>query len=163
MELKFCGDLILREVCVPVADIAGLRCELDGMLAIMNAEQGVGLAAPQVGILQRFFIMQNPDTKELWVVINPKILELDAETKIMEEGCLSVQDDAGPVYADVSRPRSIIAEWLDETGASRNKKLDGLAARIFQHEYDHLDGKLFIDYLSSVKREQIMRKTKKKK
>jgi peptide deformylase len=180
LKMRFCGDIVLREKCAPVAcpphgegavaadtcvagEWGGLLKILDEMAVLMDAEKGVGLAAPQVGILQRFFIMHNPDTKQLCKIINPKITEFSKETKIIEEGCLSVQDSSGPVFADVERPKSIVAEWIDETGAAHAERLTGVPARIFQHEYDHLDGKLFIDYLPPVKREMVMRKIRKRK
>ena len=82
----------------------------------------------------------------------------------MEEGCLSVLGNDGlPVYANVSRPKSVTVEWTDENGDKKMAEMSGVPARIVQHETDHLDGKLFVDYLPSVKREMVMRKVKKRK
>ena len=97
-------------------------------------------------------------------MINPHILEHGSDTCTMEEGCLSVLGHDGlPVYANVTRPSSVIVEWTDESGAQKTAQMSGLPARIVQHETDHLDGKLFIDYLSPVRREMLMRKVRKRK
>jgi peptide deformylase len=165
LQMRLCGDLILREKCSPVGRITSeIRESLDEMAAIMDEWKGVGLAAPQVGILRRFLVMMNPDTKEVLKMINPSILSRSEKACVMNEGCLSVlgPDDL-PVFADVSRPESVLAEWTDENGVSRKREFSGVSARIVQHEIDHLDGILFIDYLSSTKREMVMRKVRKRK
>ena len=158
--MKLCGDLILREKCTPVADITPeLLNTMDDMVEMMKSQNGVGLAAPQVGFTQRFLVMMNPDTNEIYRMINPKILSKSDETCVMEEGCLSVLGpDNLPVYANVRRPSSVAVEWTDERGDKQTAQLAGTIARIVQHETDHLDGVLFIDYLSGVKREMVMRK-----
>ena len=165
LEMHLCGDSILREVCVPVETIDGeLQRVLFQMVRMMEEQKGVGLAAPQVGILKRFLVMLNPDTGELLKIINPKITSKSEGKIIMEEGCLSVLGpDELPVFADVARPSTVEAEWTDENGKTRTAEFSGAAARIIQHETDHLDGVLFVDYLSSVKREMVMRKVKKRK
>ena len=160
LQMKLCGDLVLREKCTPVTDITpGLLNTMDEMIKMMSEQNGVGLAAPQVGITQRFLVMMNPDTNEIYKMINPKILSRSDETVVMEEGCLSVlgSDDL-PVYSNVRRPESVDVEWMDENGKILRAKMSGTPARIVQHETDHLDGVLFIDYLSGVKREMLMRK-----
>lgn len=158
--MKLCGDLILREKCTPVADITPeLLNTMDDMVEMMKSQNGVGLAAPQVGFTQRFLVMMNPDTNEIYRMINPKILSKSDETCVMEEGCLSVLGpDNLPVYANVRRPSSVTVEWTNEHGDKQIAQLAGTIARIVQHETDHLDGVLFIDYLSGVKREMVMRK-----
>lgn len=158
--MKLCGDLVLREKCTPVVDITSeLLNIMDEMVNMMKQQNGVGLAAPQVGFTQRFLVMMNPDTNEIYRMINPKIVSKSDETCIMEEGCLSVLGADGlPVYSNVSRPKSVEIEWMDENGKKHTAKMDGTIARIVQHETDHLDGVLFIDYLSGVKREMLMRK-----
>ena len=103
--------------------------------------------------------MMDPDTNKIYKMINPCILSKSDETVVMEEGCLSVlgADDL-PVYANVKRPKSVMVEWMDEHGDKLQAEMSGTPARIVQHETDHLDGILFIDYLSGVKREMLMRK-----
>ncbi|MDR2412979.1 MAG: peptide deformylase [Rickettsiales bacterium] len=165
LQIKLCGDLILREKCAQVSEITSeIQNILDKMVEIMNNQNGVGLAAPQVGILQRFLVMMNPDTKEIFKMINPRIMSRGEKTCVMEEGCLSVVDsDNMPVYANVSRPETVEVEWADDSGRENRAKMSGLAARIVQHEIDHLDGILFIDYLSPLRREMLMRKVRKRK
>ena len=160
LQMKLCGDLILREKCTPVVDITPeLLGTMDEMVKMMQTQNGVGLAAPQVGITQRFLVMMDPDTNEIYRMINPKILTHSDETCVMEEGCLSVLGaDGMPVYSNVRRPVSVDVEWTNEDGKVLNAKMSGVPARIVQHETDHLDGVLFIDYLSGVKREMLMRK-----
>ena len=129
------------------------------MVKMMESQNGVGLAAPQVGITQRFLVMMNPETNEIYRMINPKIVSKSTETCLMEEGCLSVLGaDNLPVYAHVRRPSSVTVEWTDENGDKKMAEMAGTIARIVQHETDHLDGVLFVDYLSGMKREMLMRK-----
>ena len=160
LQMKLCGDLVLREKCAPVSDITPeLLNTMDEMVKMMESQNGVGLAAPQVGITQRFLVMMNPDTNETYRMINPKIVSKSDETCLMEEGCLSVLGADGlPVYAHVRRPKSVTVEWTNEHGDKQVSEMAGTIARIVQHETDHLDGVLFIDYLSGVKREMLMRK-----
>ena len=160
LQMKLCGDLILREKCAPVSDITPeLIHTMDEMVKMMESQNGVGLAAPQVGITQRFLVMMDPETNEIYRMINPKITSKSEKTCLMEEGCLSVLGADGlPVYAHVRRPESVDVEWTNEHGEKLTAKLAGTIARIVQHETDHLDGVLFIDYLSGVKREMLMRK-----
>ena len=153
LQMKLCGDLVLREKCAPVTEIT------PDVL-----DNGVGLAAPQVGQLKRFLVMMDPDTETVFKMINPKIITRSADLCTMEEGCLSVLGpDNLPVYANVTRPQSVDVEWTDENGKPMAAHMSGLPARIVQHETDHLDGILFIDYLSPVRREMVMRKVRKHK
>ncbi len=163
LQMKLCGDLVLRTKCDAVESVTPeLLKNLDEMVRIMREQNGVGLAAPQVGILSRFLVMMDPDTENIYRMINPKIITYSDSTCTMEEGCLSVLGNDGvPVFANVSRPESVIVEWTDETGEQKMAEMSGTPARIVQHETDHLDGKLFIDYLSPVRREMLMRKVKK--
>lgn len=160
LQMKLCGDLVLREKCIPVSDITPeLLKTMDEMVKMMADQNGVGLAAPQVGITQRFLVMMDPDTNQIYRMINPIILSRSTETCVMEEGCLSVLGPDGlPVYSNVRRPESVEVEWTNESGDKLRAKMSGVPARIVQHETDHLDGVLFIDYLSGVKREMLMRK-----
>ncbi len=160
LQMKLCGDLVLREKCAPVVNITpDLLNTMDEMVKMMSAQNGVGLAAPQVGITQRFLVMMDPDTQIVYKMINPTIVSKSEDTVVMEEGCLSVLGPDGlPVYSNVRRPASVDVEWTNEKGEKLSAKMSGVPARIVQHEADHLDGVLFIDYLSGVKREMLMRK-----
>ena len=165
LQMKLCGDLILREKCLPVDDITNeILQNMDDMVKMMTKQNGVGLAAPQVGITKRFLVMMNPETNEVFKMINPNIISRSEKNVVIEEGCLSVlgPDDL-PVYADVARPESVVVEWTDTDGKHQTAEMSGLMARIVQHETDHLDGILFIDYLSPVKREMVMRKVRRHK
>ncbi|MCL1786051.1 MAG: peptide deformylase [Alphaproteobacteria bacterium] len=163
LEMKLCGDPILRDVAAPVLEITDeIRAALRQMGDMMDAQNGVGLAAPQVGISSRFLVMRKPGS--LICMINPKITEKSKDTIVLEEGCLSVLGPDGiPIFVDVARPESIVVEWTDEFGDKHSQKISGIVARVVQHEIDHLDGILFIDYLSSAKREMVMNKVKKRK
>lgn len=165
LKMILCGDLTLREKCAPVDNITPqIRDTLDAMVKMMGEQNGVGLAAPQVGILSRFLVMMDPDTNTVYKMLNPKIVSRSNELCDMEEGCLSVLGpDNLPVFAHVSRPASVVVEWMDETGTSKCAQMSGVPARIVQHETDHLDGVLFIDHLSPVRREMVMRKVRRHK
>lgn len=165
LQMKLCGDLVLRTKCEPIDRITPeLLSTMAQMVEMMRAQNGVGLAAPQVGLLSRFLVMMDPDTETVYQMINPRIISRSSDVCTMEEGCLSVLGHDGlPVFANVSRPQSVVVEWTDETGAQKMAEMSGVPARIVQHETDHLDGKLFIDYLSPIRREMLMRKVKKLK
>ena len=165
LQMKLCGDLVLRTKCEPVDVITPqLLSTMDEMVSMMRNQNGVGLAAPQIGALSRFLVMMDPDSETVFRMINPEIVSYGSDTCTMEEGCLSVLGNDGlPVFANVSRPSSVVVRWTDETGADKMAEMSGLPARIVQHETDHLEGKLFIDYLSPVRREMLMRKVKKLK
>ena len=165
LQMKLCGDLVLREKCAPVDEITpDILHVMDEMVEMMREQNGVGLAAPQVNVTKRFLVMMDPDTEQVFKMINPRIVTKSEKLCTLEEGCLSVlgPDDL-PVFADVTRPESVDVEWMDENGKSLVAHMSGLPARIVQHETDHLDGILFIDYLSPVKREMVMRKARKHK
>ena len=165
LQMKLCGDLVLREKCAPVTEITPDVLDImNEMVGMMRDQNGVGLAAPQVGHLKRFLVMMDPDTETVFKMINPKIITRSADLCTMEEGCLSVLGpDNLPVYANVTRPQSVDVEWTDENGKTMAAHMSGFPARIVQHETDHLDGILFIDYLSPVRREMVMRKVRKHK
>jgi peptide deformylase len=168
LQMRLCGDLVLREKCADVADASALGDTLEEMAQMMDAQSGVGLAAPQVGIAQRFIVMKEVKNRRdagiTRKMINPRIVSRSDKTCVLEEGCLSIlgADDL-PIYAEVVRPESVVAQWTDEMGASQTKEFKGFTARIFQHELDHLDGILFTDHLPPVKREMVMRKVRKRK
>ncbi|MDR1071296.1 MAG: peptide deformylase [Rickettsiales bacterium] len=164
-KLRFVGDAVLREKASPVAEVNGeIRALLDKMEKIMREENGAGLAAPQVGILLRMLVFVDVESRgAAYKIINPKILSKSETLAAIEEGCLSIQGPNGPVFAVVERPETVLVEWTDENGGTRRQEFGGYASRAIQHEMDHLDGILFIDYLSSAKREMVMRKVKKRK
>ena len=165
LQMKLCGDLVLRQKCAPISEITPeLLTVMNEMVSMMDAQNGVGLAAPQVGILSRFLVMMDPDTKTVYRMINPQITSYSDEKCTMEEGCLSVLGaDNLPVFSNVSRPESVTVEWTNENGERIGAQMSGLPARIVQHETDHLDGVLFIDHLSPVRREMVMRKVRRRK
>ena len=165
LQMKLCGDLVLRQKCTPVADITPqLLSAMDEMVEMMRQQNGVGLAAPQVGFLSRFLVMMDPDTETVYRMINPQIVSYSDDVCTMEEGCLSVLGSDGlPIYATVTRPQSVTVKWTDENGDEKMAQMSGYPGRIVQHETDHLDGKLFVDHLSPVRREMVMRKVKKRK
>ncbi|MDR1206824.1 MAG: peptide deformylase [Rickettsiales bacterium] len=173
LQMYLCFDPVLREVAEPVVEIDDyIRDALDQMTVMMDEQNGVGLAAPQVGISKRFLVMRDvqgprksgaPSNAPVLKMINPVITAKSSEIIVREEGCLSVLGPDGPVFADVERPDAVTIEWIDETGAQHARDFIGIPARIAQHEIDHLDGVLFIDYLSSAKREMVMNKVRKRK
>jgi peptide deformylase len=156
-------DPRLKKVCDPVSGITDdLRSLAADMLATMYDAPGIGLAAPQVGVTKRLIVMdciKAPDTPRPLILFNPEILWTSSELSTYEEGCLSIPEQ----YADVERPDRATVRWLDQTGATCEETFDGLWATCVQHEIDHLNGKLFIDYLGLMKRQMITRKMEKLK
>lgn len=157
-------DPRLKKVCVAVPDLSDdLRVLADDMLETMYAAPGIGLAAPQIGILQRLIVLdcvkeEDGEPRPL-VMFNPEIISASDETNVYEEGCLSIPDQ----YAEVTRPKVVEVEWMDRDGNAQRETFDGLWATCVQHEIDHLNGKLFIDYLKPLKRQMITRKMQKLK
>ncbi len=151
-------DPRLKQQSSPVKQVdASVRCLVDDMLETMYAAPGIGLAAPQVGVKQRVIVMDLSEQRDQpLVLINPEIVAASGEAE-REEGCLSV-----PGYFDiVTRPETITVSALDRDGQPFELETDGLLSVCIQHEIDHLDGKLFVDYLSSLKRQRIRRKLEK--
>jgi peptide deformylase len=156
-------DPILRQISSPVEAITPeVQTLIDDMFETMYAAPGIGLAAIQVGVAKRILVidLQDPEEEDGEPVrnpmtfINPEILS-SAETIVpYQEGCLSVPDQ----YAEVERPDAIRARWLDRDGKVHEEALDGLLATCLQHEMDHLEGILFIDHLSRLKRDIILKK-----
>ena len=126
------------------------------MINLMKLSNGIGLAAQQVGLLKRVFVMRTRDGREFGV-FNPVILEVNNEKELGEEGCLSFPD----VWLKVERSKSLIAKYLDNTGQERIIQLEGLDARCFLHELDHLDGICFTDGLSPLKLAMAIKKQRK--
>jgi len=139
-----------------------IRQLMDDMIETMYAAPGIGLAAPQIGVSQRvivFDIGKSEEDRQPVRMANPEIVWVSDEDNTYEEGCLSVPEH----YADVVRPAAIRVRYLDEQNEIREMEADGLTATVLQHEMDHLDGVLFIDHLSSLKRNMILRKLLKTK
>jgi peptide deformylase len=151
----------LRRVSEPVANIDREVLALaDDMLETMYDAPGIGLAAIQIGVPKRIVVMdlaRKDDPKDPMVFINPEIISASEERSVYEEGCLSIPE----YYEEVERPASVTIRYLDRTGKSVERDVDGLFATCIQHEIDHLDGKLFIDYLSKLKRDRVMKKFQK--
>ncbi|NNM78687.1 peptide deformylase [Sphingomonas sp. ID1715] len=156
-------DPRLRTVSERVETIDGaLQTLIDDMFETMYAAPGIGLAAIQVGVPKRLLVIdlqeqEDADGKPIRdprVFINPEILEESEEVQLYNEGCLSVPDQ----YAEVERPARIRARWQDREGKVHEEQLDGLLGICLQHEMDHLEGILFIDHLSRLKREMVLKK-----
>lgn len=141
----------LREQCDPVypGDISAET--MSSLVEAMYSGSGVGLAAPQVGINKTLFVMDQTAGERsgfLEIVINPEILEVSDEMQVFIEGCLSLPG----VFEDVERHRKISVQYINASGKQVSRVLEGFSATVFQHEFDHLRGKLFIDRISSLKR-----------
>ncbi|NNE79977.1 MAG: peptide deformylase [Silicimonas sp.] len=157
-------DPRLKTVADPVATIDdGLKRLADDMLETMYAAPGIGLAAPQIGVMQRMLVMdcvkEEGAAPRPMVLLNPEVTWSSEACNVYEEGCLSVPDQ----YADVERPAEVEVTWTSLEGAEQSERFDGLWATCVQHEIDHLNGKLFIDYLKPLKRQMITRKMQKLK
>lgn len=156
-------DPRLRTKAVPVDPAqlvaADFQRLLDDMFETMYAAPGIGLAASQVDVHQRFMVIDVSEEKNApQVFVNPEIVSRDGE-QVYQEGCLSVPG----IYADVTRANRITVRYLDRDGQPRELDTDGLLAVCIQHEMDHLDGKLFVDYLSPLKREMVRKKLAKQR
>jgi len=156
-------DPRLKKLCDPVADITSDLGKLaEDMLETMYDAPGVGLAAPQIGIMKRLIVLdceKGPAPARPLVMINPEVTWGSEDLSTYEEGCLSIPDQ----YADVSRPAQVRVRWTGLDGRAQEEQFDGLWATCVQHEIDHLNGKLFIDYLGPLKRQMITRKMEKLK
>ena len=160
-------DPRLKKRCTPVTEVdAKIGNLADDMLDTMYAAPGIGLAAPQVGVDARLLVMdcaaredEDDTAQDPRVLINPEVTWTSDELNVYEEGCLSIPE----IFADVTRPKVVRVAFTDQSGTAQEEEFDGLWATCVQHEIDHLEGKLFIDYLSSVKRTMITNKMKKLK
>ena len=161
-------DPRLRSISTPVDTIDdNLRRLIDDMLDTMYDAPGIGLAAIQVGVPKRVLVidLQEPESdeegappvKKPLVFINPEILGGSEDLSVYNEGCLSVPDQ----YAEIERPASIRASWMDLDGRIHEEQIDGMLATCLQHEMDHLEGVLFIDHLSRLKRDMLLKKLSK--
>jgi peptide deformylase len=161
-------DPRLRQISSPVETVDdGVRKLVADMFETMYAAPGIGLAAIQVGVPKRILVidLQEPEeeggepVKKPLVFINPEILDHSERDVPYSEGCLSIPDQ----YAEVDRPDLIRARWLDEQGVAHEEEIDGLLAVCLQHEMDHLNGILFIDHLSRLKRDMVLKKLAKQR
>ena len=159
-------DPRLRVISTPVAGVDDdLRGLIDDMFETMYDAPGIGLAAVQVGVPKRLLVIDLQDREDdagepvrnPRVFINPELFEPSDEQNVYNEGCLSVPDQ----YAEVERPARVHARWLDRDGIPHEEAIEGLLATCLQHEMDHLDGILFIDHLSRLKREMVLKKLEK--
>ena len=151
-------DPRLKKKSAPVAGVDdSIRQLMDDMLETMYAAPGIGLAAPQVGVLKRVIVLdidrEEVKTGPLFMA-NPEIIEASDDDVTYEEGCLSVPEH----YSDVARPATVTVRYLDRDGKKQELACEGLLATCVQHEIDHLDGILFIDHISALKRNMILRK-----
>ncbi len=151
-QIRQYGDPVLRMRAPEVSEFDDeLRRVTERMIALMHEAAGVGLAATQVGVLRRVFVFHDED--EDHVLVNPVIAQSGKATAVDEEGCLSL----GPVRVDVERPLEVTIEGRDASGEPVSYSLEGLAARVVQHELDHLDGKLIIDRTDPESRREALR------
>ena len=152
LQLHLLGSPLLRQhsEIVPSVD-EDVRRLIGDMFETMDAAKGIGLAANQVGVARRVAVVDVDDDR--FVMVNPRIVETEGRASA-EEGCLSIPE----IYADVTRPDRVVVEALDAEGQLYRKEATGLKARAIQHEIDHLDGILFLDHLSLVRRQMLLAK-----
>ncbi len=159
-------DLRLKKVCQEIKNINSEIISLsEDLLETMYKSSGIGLAAPQIGVLKRIFVMDcgvEEEKKDPYIFINPEIVWVSDEQNLHEEGCLSIPE----IYVEIERPEKVKINFQDIKGNNKLKLFEGISATCVQHEIDHLNGKLSIDYLGPIKRNLItnkMKKLKKKK
>lgn len=152
---------VLKTKCKPVDAVTPELAKLmDDMLETMYDAPGIGLAAPQVGVSKRILVIdvaRDDETPRPLKMANPEIIWQSDDLAVYEEGCLSFPEQ----YAEVQRPARVKVRFLDETNTQRELEADGLLATCIQHEMDHLEGIVFVDHLSTLKRSMILRKMKK--
>jgi peptide deformylase len=163
LPILIAPDPVLETVSTPVDTVTDeVRQQLDDMLETMYAAPGIGLAAIQVGIPKRMLVIdvaRDGEDKQPLYIINPEITWVSDEDQLYEEGCLSLPEH----YAEVERPAEVKVSYLDRNGEKQELHADGLLAVCLQHEMDHLEGILFVDHLSALKRNMILRKLLKQK
>ena len=155
-------DSRLKKKAVNIENIDDALINLaEDMMETMYDAPGIGLAAPQVGILERLIVMDCAKKEDAdadpFIMVNPIITTSSEEKNVYEEGCLSIPEH----FAEITRPELIQVEWVDLEGKQHTQEFDGLKSTCVQHEIDHLNGKLFIDYLGPMKRQLITRKMQK--
>ena len=160
-KLLYPPDPILKKKCQPLAQVDDHhRALIKEMYEVMYDANGVGLAAPQVGLDMRIFIVDaaaREEEKTPLTMINPKIISIEENLVPYEEGCLSFPEH----FAEIERPDKLSIEYIDENNQKQILNTEGFTSRIIQHELDHLNGILFVDHLSRLKRDVIIRKMKK--
>ena len=160
LDIRVLGDPILRQETKVVGAVTDeLRRLIDDMFETMHAAKGIGLAAPQIGRMERVAVVDVEGGKQPIALVNPEIVAATPGTGKSEEGCLSIPD----VFGDVERPSGVVVRALDRDGRPIEIEATELLARCMQHEIDHLHGKLFIDYLSVLKRRSALAKWSKQK
>ncbi|MBY5333936.1 peptide deformylase [Rhizobium leguminosarum] len=151
-------DPVLRQLSKPIERVdSDLQRLADDMLETMYDAPGIGLAAIQIGVPRRMLVIdiaREGEEKQPQVFINPEIVKSSDERSVYEEGCLSIPD----YYAEVERPATVSVKYLDRNGKEQTVEADGLLATCLQHEIDHLNGVLFIDHISRLKREMVIKK-----
>ena len=156
-------DPILRKKSIPLEQVDdSVKKLMDDMLATMYQAPGIGLAAIQVGILKRIVVIdisKEKEKKDPLFLVNPQIINRSKETSIYEEGCLSLPGQ----FAEIERPSDCLIKYVDYNGKEKELQASGLLATCIQHEVDHLNGILFIDYLSKLKKDMIIKKLIKNK
>jgi peptide deformylase len=158
LKLHLLGSPVLRQRAAPVETVDdGVRRLVDDLFETMYAAKGVGLAANQVGVARRVAVVDvGHETAQPLVLINPRVVRHAEGTDVAEEGCLSIPE----VFGDVERPTAVVLEAVDRDGQPYRLETEGYQARAIQHEIDHLDGVLFLDHLSAVKRGLLLSKWK---
>ena len=156
LNIEFLGSEVLRLPAAEVAEVDDdLRALIGEMYETMYAAEGIGLAAPQVGVSRRVLVVDLHDEEHpRFALVNPRVVESSRTTEKGDEGCLSIPG----VSALVERPARVVVEALNEQGEPVRIEADGLLGRCLQHEIDHLDGILFIDRLSPLKRDMVLKK-----
>ena len=155
-------DARLKKKSVQVESINDALIKLaEDMMETMYDAPGIGLAAPQIGVLERLIVMdcakKEDEEPDPIIMVNPLITASSEEKSVYEEGCLSIPDH----FAEVTRPELVQVQWVDLDGKQHSEEFGGLKSTCIQHEIDHLNGKLFIDYLGPMKRQLITRKMQK--
>jgi len=151
LKIRLFGDPCLREKSKPLKEVGPVeRMLIAAMFETVHAYKGIGLAAPQVGINDQIFVIDTGD--HVMAVINPKILKATGSDE-MEEGCLSIPN----LQVKVKRAKAVEVEFINEENRAVRAKLSGLVAKVFQHESDHLQGKMIIDYLSQAEQKKALK------
>ena len=155
-------DARLKKKSVEVENITDALIKLaEDMMETMYDAPGIGLAAPQIGVLERLVVMdcakKEDEEPDPIIMVNPTIIASSEENSVYEEGCLSIPEH----FAEITRPELVQVEWIDLGGKQHSEEFNGLKSTCVQHEIDHLNGKLFIDYLGPMKRQLITRKMQK--
>lgn len=153
MDLSKSDCPTLRTVADTIADeeIPLLFETAKSMLSLMAQQRGIGLAAPQIGLSKRLFVIQLADSNKPWYFFNPEIIQFGTQTQELAEGCLSLPG----MFSLIKRPKKIVVKYQDETAKVKKCAFEGMMSRCFQHELDHLNGILFIDRINSVSEKEI--------